>query len=45
MKEIIAVFDIGKTNKKIFLFDKNFNIVFENSVRFEEIVDDDGFPM
>ena len=44
MKEVIAVFDIGKTNKKIFLFDKNFNIVFENSVRFEEIVDDDGFP-
>ena len=44
MKEVIAVFDIGKTNKKIFLFDKNFNIVFENSVRFEEIVDDDNFP-
>jgi len=43
VKEVIAVFDIGKTNKKIFLFDKNFNIVFENSVRFEEIVDDDNF--
>jgi len=44
MKEVIAVFDIGKTNKKLFLFDKNFNIVFENSVRFDEIVDDDDFP-
>jgi len=44
MKEVIAVFDIGKTNKKIFLFDKSFNVVFENSVRFKEIVDDDGFP-
>ena len=44
MKEVIAVFDIGKTNKKIFLFDKDFNIVFENSVRFKEVVDDDSFP-
>lgn len=44
MKEVIAVFDIGKTNKKILLFDKDFNVVFENSIRFKEIVDDDGFP-
>ena len=44
MKEVIAVFDIGKTNKKILLFDKFFHVVFENSIRFEEITDDDGFP-
>lgn len=44
MKKVIAVIDIGKTNKKIFLFDKNFKIVFQNSIQFEEIVDDDGFP-
>jgi len=42
MKEVIAVFDIGKTNKKIFLFDKNFVVVHKNSIRFEEIVDDDN---
>lgn len=44
MKKVIAVFDIGKTNKKIFLFDKDFNVVYTNSIRFEECVDDDGFP-
>ncbi len=44
MKKVIAVFDIGKTNKKILLFDSNFHVVFENSIRFEEILDDDGFP-
>ena len=44
MIETIAVFDIGKTNKKILLFDKNLNVVFENSIRFKEIVDDDDFP-
>ena len=44
MKKVIAVFDIGKTNKKIFLFDENFDVVYTNSIRFEEIVDDDNYP-
>lgn len=44
MKKVIAVFDIGKTNKKILLFDENFQIVFENSTKFDEILDDDGYP-
>jgi sugar (pentulose or hexulose) kinase len=44
MTKVIAVFDIGKTNKKIFLFDKNFEVVHKNSIRFEEIVDDDNDP-
>ena len=44
MKKVIAVFDIGKTNKKIFLFDENFEVVYTNSIRFEEIVDDDNDP-
>jgi hypothetical protein len=44
MKEkIIAIFDIGKTNKKILLFDFNLNIVSETEERFPEITDDDGF--
>ena len=44
MKKVIAVFDIGKTNKKLFLFDKNFDVVYTNSIRFEEVVDDDNYP-
>jgi len=42
--KVIAVFDIGKTNKKILLFDVNFKVVFNNSTRFDEIKDDDDFP-
>src|ERR1700733_4234224 len=41
---VIAIFDIGKTNKKLFLFDEDYHIVFERSARFEEIGDEDGFP-
>jgi sugar (pentulose or hexulose) kinase len=44
MKEkVIAIFDVGKTNKKILLFDLNLNIVSETEERFPEITDDDGF--
>lgn len=42
--KVIAVFDIGKTNKKMFLFDKDFNVVHTDSIRFEEVVDDDNYP-
>jgi sugar (pentulose or hexulose) kinase len=41
---VIAIIDVGKTNKKIFLFDKNYKIVYEQSARFIETVDEDGFP-
>ena len=41
---VIAIFDIGKTNKKVFLFNENYQIVWENSVKFPEIEDEDGFP-
>lgn len=44
MKKVIAIIDIGKTNKKIFLFDQNFQIVFHQATKFDEIVDEDGFP-
>ena len=44
MKKVIAIFDIGKTNKKLFLFDENYKIVYENSTRFIETEDEDGFP-
>ncbi len=42
-KKVTAVFDIGKTNKKFFLFDEEFNEVDRQYIRFEEIPDDDGF--
>lgn len=42
--EVILVFDIGKTNKKVLLFDKNLTVVSEEEDKFEEISDDDGFP-
>lgn len=41
---VIAVFDIGKTNKKLFLFNEAYQIVFEKSSQFTETVDDDGDP-
>ncbi len=44
MKKVIAIIDIGKTNKKIFLFDESFEVLFQNSTQFDEIIDDDGFP-
>ncbi|MGI4750472.1 MAG: FGGY-family carbohydrate kinase [Janthinobacterium lividum] len=41
---VIAIFDVGKTNKKLFLFDENYRIVFEKSAQFKETVDEDGDP-
>lgn len=43
-KEVIAVFDIGKTNKKFFLFDTDFREVYREYTRLEETTDDDGYP-
>jgi len=43
-KPAIAIIDVGKTNKKIFLFDQDYNIVCERSARFLEITDEDGDP-
>ena len=41
---VIAIIDVGKTNKKLFLFDEDYRIVYERSARFSETVDEDGFP-
>ncbi|TXG39556.1 FGGY-family carbohydrate kinase [Seonamhaeicola maritimus] len=43
-QKVTAVFDIGKTNKKFFLFDKNFKEVHKEYTSFEEIEDEDGHP-
>ena len=39
---VIAIFDVGKTNKKLFLFDRQYKIVYERSAKFTETVDEDG---
>ena len=40
--KVTLVFDIGKTNKKCFLFDEKYQQVFREYSRFDEIRDDDG---
>ena len=40
---VIAVFDIGKTNKKIILFNCKMKVVHEEEHKFSQITDDDGF--
>lgn len=41
---MICIFDIGKTNKKAFLFDEAYALVWERSDALPETVDEDGFP-
>ena len=46
MKEklpVIAVFDIGKTNKKLLVFNTRYEVVAEESTSFPEQLDEDGF--
>lgn len=40
----IAVFDVGKTNKKLLLFNEHYQVIFERSLKFDETKDEDGFP-
>ncbi len=43
-KEVTAVFDIGRTNKKFFLFDEEYREVHREYIRFAETNDEDGYP-
>lgn len=43
-QKVTAVFDIGKTNKKFFLFDKYFKEVHKEYISFDEIMDEDEHP-
>jgi sugar (pentulose or hexulose) kinase len=38
------LFDIGKTNKKAFVFDENYRIVWKKTAQLSETTDDDGDP-
>jgi L-fuculokinase len=40
--KVIAVFDVGKTNKKLFLFDEQYRMVQEQSVSIPATTDEDG---
>lgn len=42
--EVILIFDIGKTNKKILLFNSDFEVVHQEESTFAEVKDEDGFP-
>jgi sugar (pentulose or hexulose) kinase len=41
---VIAIFDVGKTNKKLFLFDEQYKIVYEETTQLAETKDEDDFP-
>ncbi|WP_430427167.1 FGGY-family carbohydrate kinase [Maribacter litoralis] len=41
---VTAIFDIGKTNKKFFLFDEDHQEIYREYTRFEPIIDEDGHP-
>ena len=40
---VIAVFDIGKTNKKFLLFDSSLKLIHQDEQKFTEILDEEGF--
>lgn len=42
MVPCIAIFDVGKTNKKFLLFDQQYKIIKEEEIYIKEILDDDG---
>jgi sugar (pentulose or hexulose) kinase len=44
MQSVVAIFDIGKTNKKLFLIDEQYRIVLEKTEQFDETIDEDGEP-
>ena len=41
---VIAIFDIGKTNKKFLLFNEAYQLLYEQSEKLDEITDEDGDP-
>ena len=41
---VIAILDIGKTNKKLLLLDELYNLVWEKTGLLPETKDEDGFP-
>ena len=42
MMDACLIFDIGKTNKKAFVFSQSYEVLWQESVRIDEVMDDDG---
>lgn len=42
--DCIVIFDIGKTNKKLLVFNDSYHLIHEQSTQFELIEDDEGYP-
>ncbi len=42
--KVTAIFDIGRTNKKLFLFDTQYREVYKEYIHFDELEDEEGFP-
>jgi sugar (pentulose or hexulose) kinase len=40
---VALIFDVGKTNKKVLLFDEHYKLLQEESIQLEETTDEDGF--
>ncbi len=40
----ILIFDVGKTNKKVLVFDERYKLLQEENVQLDETTDEDGFP-
>lgn len=40
----ILIFDIGKTNKKVLLYNEQYEVVYEDAIQLKEIEDEDRFP-
>lgn len=43
-QDVIAVIDVGKTNKKLLLFNRQYEMVYEWTEKIPETIDEDGFP-
>jgi L-fuculokinase len=41
--KVVAIFDVGKTNKKLLLFNQEYELVKETTVQLPETTDEDGF--
>ena len=41
---VIAIFDVGKINKKLMFFDQQYKLVYEENQKLPETKDEDGFP-
>src|SRR5262245_8106348 len=41
---VIAIFDVGKTNKKLLLLDREYHLMHQESRKLDATKDEDGFP-